>query len=195
MAPSSNATVLPPLGGKVSEKLTRENFLLWKAQLMPAIQGANLVPILDGMSRAPPTTVELIYKDGKKTVASNLESKRWMAQDQQLLSYILNSLTSDILAQVAMLTSSAPVWEVLETMHSTQFRARITNLRMQLVTCKKGSMTATTYFSNTKKLGDELAAAGKVLEDEEMVTLILVGLNFNYVDGVKPCSSSPQAYG
>jgi hypothetical protein len=32
---------------------------------------------------------------------------------------------------------------------------------MQLANCKKGNMTATTYFSKMKKLGDELAAAGK----------------------------------
>jgi hypothetical protein len=175
MASSSNVVVLLPLSGKVSEKLTRENFLLWKAQIMPAIRGTNLVPILDGTSRAPPTTVELVDNDGKKTVAPNPEYERWMAQDQQLLSYILNSLTSDVLSQVATLTSSTPIWEVLETMYSAQSCAQITNLRMQLATYKKGSMTTTTYFSKMKKLGDELAAAGKVIEDEEMVTLIVAG--------------------
>ena len=41
-------------------------------------------------------------------------------------------------------------------------------------------MTAAAYFSKMKKLGDELAAAGKVIEDDEMVTLILAGLDFDY---------------
>jgi hypothetical protein len=31
-----------------------------------------------------------------------------------------------------------------------------------------------------KKLSDELAATGKVIADDEMVTLILAGLDFNY---------------
>jgi hypothetical protein len=50
MASSSSNGILPPLGAKISEKLTRENYLLWKAQVMPAIHGAKLVPILDGTS-------------------------------------------------------------------------------------------------------------------------------------------------
>lgn len=36
------------------------------------------------------------------------------------------------------------------------------------------------YFSKMKKLNDELAATGKVLEDNEMVTLILARLDFCY---------------
>jgi hypothetical protein len=106
MASSSVPSVLPPLGGKVSEKLTRENYLLWKAQIMPAIRGANLVAILNGTSQAPPTTMEVADKDGKTIVLANPEYEKWMAQDQQLLSYILNSLTSDVLAQVATLTKT-----------------------------------------------------------------------------------------
>jgi hypothetical protein len=118
MASSSSNGILPPLGAKISKKLTRENYLLWKAQVMPAIRGAKLVPILlDGTSQAPPPTIEVTKKDGKKIIP-NPKHDRWMAQDQQLLSYLLNSLTSDVLAQVATLTSSAPVWEALETMYS-----------------------------------------------------------------------------
>jgi hypothetical protein len=111
------------------------------------IRGADLVTILNGTSRVPPSTIEITDKDGKKTVVANLEYGRWMSQDQRLLSYLLNSLTSDVLAQVATLTLSAPVWEVLETMYSAQSHTWITNLRMQLATCKKGSMIARTYFS------------------------------------------------
>jgi hypothetical protein len=80
-ASSSTASVLPPLGGKVSEKLTRENYRLWKAQIMPAICGANLVPILNGTSQQPPATMEVVYKDGNKSIVPNPEHERWMAQD------------------------------------------------------------------------------------------------------------------
>jgi hypothetical protein len=76
---------------------------------MRAIHGANLVPILNGTSQAPPTTMEIVDKDDNKAIVSNLEYEKWMSQDQQLLSYTLNSLTSNLLAQVAMLTSSASV--------------------------------------------------------------------------------------
>lgn len=121
-----------------------------------------------------------VTKDAKKVIIPNPEYERWMEQDQQLLSYILNSLTSDVLTQVSTLESSTPVWAVLETMFLAQYRTQITNLRMQLANCKKGGMITPAYFSKMKKLGDELAATGKVIEDDEMVTLILAGLDFYY---------------
>lgn len=44
---------LPP-----TEKLTRSNYLLWKAQVLPAIHGALLQGYLDGTARAPPREIE-----------------------------------------------------------------------------------------------------------------------------------------
>jgi hypothetical protein len=41
-------------------------------------------------------------------------------------------------------------------------------------------MTAAVYFNKVKTLVDELAAAGKKIEDEEMVSYILSGLDFHY---------------
>jgi hypothetical protein len=97
---SSSSTVsnLPPLGAKVSEKLMRENYLLWKAQVTPAIRGADLVPILTGKSREPEPTMEVDGSDGKNITILNLEHQKWIAQDQHLLAHLLNSLTSNILA-------------------------------------------------------------------------------------------------
>lgn len=51
---------------------------------------------------------------------------------------------------------------------------------MQLANCKKGGQTAATYYSKVKALGDELAAAGRPVPDEELVTFILAGLDFDY---------------
>jgi len=52
---------------------------------------------------------------------------------------------------------------------------------MQLTNLKKGSMTTAVYFSKMKALGDELAAAGKPVPDDEMVSFILSGL------GIEKC--------
>jgi hypothetical protein len=57
---SSTFTSLPSLGHKVSEKLTRDNYLLWRAQVMPPIRAAQLEGILDGSIKAPAKMVEVI---------------------------------------------------------------------------------------------------------------------------------------
>lgn len=68
---------------------------------MPAIRGAQLIGILDGFVRVPAMTVENILDDKMKSIIVNLAYEKWLQQDQQLLSYINNSLLKDVLAQVA----------------------------------------------------------------------------------------------
>ena len=175
MASSSTSSSIQ-LGSTVSEKLTRDNFVLWKAQFLPAVRGAQLMGILDGKIPQPPKTVE----DDKKQQVPNPEYDSWIVKDQQLLSYLLNSITKEVLASVATVTSSAEAWESLETMFSAQSRVRVTNLRMQLANIKKGGMSTEAYFNKMRKIKDELAAAGKPVHDDEVVSHILNGLDYDY---------------
>lgn len=136
--------------------------------------------IIDGSSKSPSKTIEVVKDDKTKEVHVNPAYSAWLAQDQQVLAFLFNSVSKDVLGQVATLESAAEVWTALEAMFSAQSHARVTNLRMQLSTTKKGSMTTTEYFNKMKALGDELAAAGKKIEDDKMVSFILVGLDADY---------------
>ena len=177
MASSSSSSAPIQLGPIVSEKLTRDNYVLWKAQFLPAVRGAELMEILEGTSKAPPKTVE---DEKTKQMVRNPEYTSWNVKDQQLLGYLLNSITKDVLAAVATMTSSAEAWRALETMFSAQSRARVTNLRMQLANLKKGGMTTAAYFNKMRSIKDELAAAGKPVDDDEVVSHILNGLDYDY---------------
>ena len=86
----------------------------------------------------------------------------------------------EILTQVASLDTSAKVWAAITNMFSTQLRAWLTNLRIVLTNSQKGSMTTVAYFTKMKKLADDLASARKPLEDEELVSYLLVGLDIDY---------------
>jgi len=127
MASSSNYAS-PSLGPPVAEKLTRDNFRLWKAQVLPAIRGAQLMSILEGKTLAPSPTMEVENAE-KKEVVPNPEYKQWLAKDQQLLGYLINSVSKEVLAQVATIESSAELWSALDKMFSAQSKARISNLR------------------------------------------------------------------
>jgi hypothetical protein len=74
-------------------------------------------------------TLEIV-KDGKKENVPNEVYTTWMAKDQQLLAFLLNSITKEVLPQVLTMVTSAEVWEALETMFLAQSRARVTNLRL-----------------------------------------------------------------
>lgn len=54
---STSASAAAALGAPPVEKLTRENYVLWRAQLLPHIRGAQLYGYLDGTMPAPAKTI------------------------------------------------------------------------------------------------------------------------------------------
>jgi hypothetical protein len=57
----SSSTMVSPaplLGYVVTEKLTKTNYSLWKAQVLPILRGAQLQCYLDGTKVAPAKTIE-----------------------------------------------------------------------------------------------------------------------------------------
>jgi hypothetical protein len=104
----------------------------------------------------------------------------WKAQEQQVLSYLLSSMSRDILVQITALPTAAAIWKHLETSYASQSRARVINTRMALATTQKGSSSAAEYVIKMKTLADEMASDGKKLDDEELISYILAGLDYEY---------------
>ena len=134
---------------------------------------------LDGTMKEPSKIIEVV-KDNKKQAVPNPEYDAWLAKDQQLLGYLLNSLHKDMLAQVVEVTTSAELWSALQRMFSARSLTRVTNLRIQLANLKKGNMPTSDYFAKMKAIKDELAAAGKAVSDEELISYIVNGLGYDY---------------
>jgi hypothetical protein len=196
---SSPTPVSSALGQAVSEKLSRENYILWKAQVLAAVRGARLSGFLDGTTPAPSETIQVQLPDKTLKTEDNPAYAAWYAQDQQLLSFLLNSVTKEILGQVATETSAAGVWRAILGMFASQSRARIVHLRYKLSSTRKGESTCAAYYAQMKGFADEMAAAGKRLDDEEVICYILAGLDqeFNpFVEAfvVTPRVSKPHDY-
>jgi hypothetical protein len=80
------------------EKLTRENFLLWETQVLPAIRGARLMGSLMRLARHRRRRFDVDDSDIKGRVeVSNPDYENWVPYDQKVLSYLLASLYKDIL--------------------------------------------------------------------------------------------------
>ncbi|GKV30528.1 hypothetical protein SLEP1_g39331 [Rubroshorea leprosula] len=96
---SSQTTASPSLTNLVTEKLTYDNFLLWKVQIVPIAKGYGVMDHLDGLKLAPSEFVELEDDKGKTNLEPNLEYEKWYAQDQQVSAWINSTLSPEILAQ------------------------------------------------------------------------------------------------
>jgi hypothetical protein len=103
-----------------------------------------------------------------------------VAQDQQVLGYLLNSLSKDVLIQVLEAKTTAQAWTSIASLFSAHSKARVTNLKMLLSTTRKGGMTAAAYYAKMKTIRDELVATGKGPDNEEFISFVLNGLNLDY---------------
>ncbi|WVZ67677.1 hypothetical protein U9M48_016724 [Paspalum notatum var. saurae] len=183
MSTSSSVAAANPLAGvQVQEKLTRQNHAVWAPQVLTPIRGARLEGHITGKTAAPDAEIESKpSKDGDDAIkVPNPAYEEWFATDQQVLGFLHSSLSKEVMPQVATAKTAAQAWSTLQTMFASQVRARAINTRLALTTTQKGTMLVSEYFAKMKALGDQMAAAGKPLEDEEMVAYILNGLDADF---------------
>jgi hypothetical protein len=93
---SSTAAVVPSLGFPVTEKLAKDNFQMWKAQVISALCGAQMASFIDSSAAAPSKTIAKAA-DKLDDQIPNPKYDIWVARDQQVLNYLLSSLSRDIL--------------------------------------------------------------------------------------------------
>jgi hypothetical protein len=176
---SSSSFVLASLSIPVSEKLTRDNYHLWRAQVLLAICKAQLESFIEGTEKELEKTLEM-EKDSRKVVIPNPDHAVWCVRDQHVLTYLATSLSQEVLAGVASNATTTDMWAVISKTFASQSRSRVLPLCNQLVATKKGDMLVTTYFSTMHGYADEMAAAGKARDDDDIVSYILNGLDAEY---------------
>jgi hypothetical protein len=127
---SSTLSVVPSIAFLVAEKLNRSNHQLWKAQVMSSLRGAQKAHFIAVDAVMPAKTI----KDKDSKDVPNPEYDLWVTQDQQVLNYLLSSVSRDIFTQIATLLTSVKAWVVIESMFASQSRAHVINTRMSLAT-------------------------------------------------------------
>jgi hypothetical protein len=165
------------LGAPPAQQLTRGNFLLWKALVFPAFRGANVMALLEGTDTAPAKMIEAEDADHKKIQVENPAYVTWLARDQQVLRFLLNTVSPDILSHLLDVSSTADAWSAINAMFKTASRTKAQHLREKLNDTKKLSLTADAYYTKMKSFASELSALGKPVEDDEMLGYLLHGLD------------------
>ncbi|CAO2202567.1 unnamed protein product [Urochloa humidicola] len=179
MSSSSPVIMNPLVGHPVAEKLSKAKYAPWKAQVRAAVRGARLEGHLTGTDVAPDAEIIVKVAD-KEEKKPNPAYEHWEAQDQQVLSYLLSSLSTNVLTQVSACETAAEAWKTIEATFASQSRAKAVNVRLALSTTKKGNMSIVEYFTKMKGFGDEMAAAGRPLQDEDLIEYILTGLDEDF---------------
>jgi hypothetical protein len=178
---SQNTTThsLTPIQHLITIKLNQDNYLLWKAQIVPYLKGQNLFGFIDGSLPSPPSILSQTSTDLTQPPL-NPDFLTWQRQDQMILSALISSLSEMILAYVVKCTTSREVWTTLERMFTAQSRARSMSIHYQLATLRKGDSSITDYYHRFTKLTDTLAAINQPLPHHESLSFLLAGLGSDY---------------
>jgi hypothetical protein len=174
---SSTPTILPnSFVVPITEKLTKTNYRLWRAQIMPAVRAVQLEDLLTGDEHKPAKLISIKNGDSV-TEQPNHEYTKWVTRDQALLGYLLSLLSREVLMGVTTHMTSAAVWSALADMFGSRTQPQSINTRIALATTKKGTASMIEYFSKMKNLADEMVSSGQSLGEEEFVAYVLTGLD------------------
>jgi hypothetical protein len=92
---------------------------------------------------------------------------------------------------VIRLETSAEVWAALNTHVSAASKSCAQRLRGALNDTKKNDLSAEKYFAKMKTFASELAAAGKPIDDDELLWYVLNGLGNSYNTLVTDVRANP----
>ncbi|KAK1620377.1 hypothetical protein QYE76_025894 [Lolium multiflorum] len=176
-APGSAAVPAAPFhfANQITIRLTPDNYLFWRAKVLPLLRSHELLGYVDGSLPCPPQVIMTVQGP-----AINPDHRVWVQQDQTILSAIQGSLGEGVAGLVLFAATSRDAWTTLEHAFANVSTSRTMALRRQLGEIKKLDSSASTYFNKIKVVADTLASLGQPLRDEEFACFIIQGLDSDY---------------
>ena len=78
------------------------------------------------------------------------------------------------------LKTSHQAWKSLVERYASQSRSHISQLKRQLQSLQQGSQSCSEYLNSAKQWADQLSAVGKHVEDDDLISFVINGLNPMY---------------
>ena len=148
-------------------KLDRNNFPLWKSVIVLAVKGHDLGGYLFGTQPIPEKMISIMDKYGETKFILNPTYVKWVQTDQRLLCWLLSSISvSVLLPKVMGLLTTHETWKTLEMLYASQPRSRVLQLKTQLQTTRKGSLSMDEYLTKMKIFADNLKTVGYLITND-----------------------------
>jgi hypothetical protein len=176
----------PPNMQQIGTRMDGSNYPTWKFQCCPILQSHDLLGFVDGTQPCPAKF--LPDANGNDSTNLNLEYVLWLKKDQFVMSWLNASLTDKVLSTLYGLCSARQVWMSLSKRYAFQSRSRVLNLKRQLQNLHQGSKTCIKYLHEAKLCADQLAAVGKPVEEDDLISAVIGGLNATFTTFITTCS-------
>ncbi|KAK5793498.1 hypothetical protein PVK06_034647 [Gossypium arboreum] len=168
-------------------KLGEHNFLLWKHWILLILEGYDLEGFVLGTISVPSS--HLPGPDGQY-----VDNPLFFIHKKQykfLASWLLSTVTDEILIHLTSAKTSFDIWSIIERRFGEKSNIKLSIMRYALYSLKKGSLTIKEYLTKVKTLNDSLNAAGSLVIEQKHVSIILVGLSLEYESVCVVVSATP----
>jgi len=146
------------------EKLTENNYELWKVQMRSVLVFNDLWHYVDGSEAKP-----------------NVNAQDWLKKDAKALALINLSISQNQLNYVRKAETSKQAWDGLVAIHESRGPVRKAALYKGLLRMKKSSdVSMTQYVSDFVHKAEQLETAGIKLPDDLLSIMLLMSLPTEY---------------
>ncbi|XP_074381462.1 uncharacterized protein LOC141723534 [Apium graveolens] len=122
--------------------LNEHNYSQWSRSMVIALSSKLKLGFVDGNYAKP--------------ALNNVVSAHWMRCNHMVISWILNSVATDIRNSIVYMNSAHLIWKDLEIRYSQSNLPKLFNLRKEIAQITQGSLTIASYYTKFKTLNDEL---------------------------------------
>ncbi|KAL0399261.1 UNVERIFIED_CONTAM: Retrovirus-related Pol polyprotein from transposon RE1 [Sesamum radiatum] len=126
----------------VSAPLTGKNYLNWSHAIKRALRAKMKLGFIDGT---------LVKPD-----VNDASFEKWIRVDSMVTTWILNSISKDIVEGFMYTKSSRTLWLDLEERYGTCNGPLLYQLQREITTLSQGNMSVVDYYTKLRKLWDEL---------------------------------------
>ncbi|KAL4342170.1 hypothetical protein GQ457_08G026280 [Hibiscus cannabinus] len=188
-AAGAGSSAKPFVNKSISIRLDETNYLLWRQQVLFAIDSLALGSHIDGSAVVPS---QYLVTNGVRT--PNPEFILFKQEDSALCSWLLSSISCSILPSLVNCRTALEIWDKIQQNFSIFSTTKIMHLHCSLKNLRKRDQSMREYLAQIQSICDSLAACGNPLTETMHISTILSGLPSEYEPVVAVITSSQQPY-
>ncbi|CAL9248911.1 unnamed protein product [Arabidopsis halleri] len=164
----------------ITIKLTEQNYIIWKSQFESFLRTQALLGHVNGSIRRPMEFIPVVNNEGLTEQIVNPDFQVWAKADQVVMSWLLGSMSEDVLRLVVDTISAQEVWLTLANHFNRVSSSRLFELQRRLENTSKLDKSMIEYLRGLKNICDQLASIGDPVSEKMKIFTTLRGLGREY---------------
>ncbi|CAL9222155.1 unnamed protein product, partial [Arabidopsis halleri] len=167
------------VASSVTLKLNDRNYLMWKTQFESLLSSQKLLGFFNGRQLRPHVTIE-VRNGNVAEIVPNPKYEDWFCTDQLVRSWLLGTLSEEVLGYVFHIPTAHEIWMSLAEHFNKSSQARVFELKRTLQGITQIGKSFTEYCKEFRTVCDEVSSIGQPVEESMKIFTFLNGLEREY---------------